>query len=408
MTGKERVGKRLTQTEELAVLRKVAYITSEELDLDWVLQEVVAIVSEVTVADSVFIYLFDEKKEFLSLKASKTPHEKELRQVVLKMGEGVTGWTAEKNEIVVINKNAYKDKRFKNFDVLPEDHYEALLSIPVVYKGNPIGVMNVQNKDPKCYRKRLVDLIITIARTVAGLIENARLYEESKKKINRFESLVKIGQSITSEQYLDDILQNIVDATAKLLNSKICSLMLVDKKKNKLMIKATQSLSEDYKNKAPVDINNSISGDVIKSQKALAIYDVKQDPRYLFQEMAVKEHLTSLLLVPMIIKNQAIGILNVYTKNHTVFVQEEIETLQIIANQAAVTIDNRTLMEENIKTKEALESRKIVERAKGMIMKKHQIDEDTAYRLIHKRSLDSCRSMKEIAEAIILTEDIGF
>jgi AmiR/NasT family two-component response regulator len=100
--------------------------------------------------------------------------------------------------------------------------------------------------------------------------------------------------------------------------------------------------------------------------------------------------------------------LNVYTKNHTVFVQEEIETLQIIANQAAVTIDNRTLMEENIKTKEALESRKIVERAKGMIMKKHQIDEDTAYRLIHKRSLDSCRSMKEIAEAIILTEDIGF
>jgi signal transduction protein with GAF and PtsI domain len=408
MTGKERVGKRLTQTEELAVLRKVAYITSEELDLDWVLQEVVAIVSEVTVADSVFIYLFDEKKEFLSLKASKTPHEKELRQVVLKMGEGVTGWTAEKNEIVVINKNAYKDKRFKNFDVLPEDHYEALLSIPVVYKGNPIGVMNVQNKDPKCYRKRLVDLIITIARTVAGLIENARLYEESKKKINRFESLVKIGQSITSEQYLDDILQNIVDATAKLLNSKICSLMLVDKKKNKLMIKATQSLSEDYKNKAPVDINNSISGDVIKSQKALAIYDVKQDPRYLFQEMAVKEHLTSLLLVPMIIKNQAIGILNVYTKNHTVFVQEEIETLQIIANQAAVTIDNRTLMEENIKTKEALESRKIVERAKGMIMKKHQIDEDTAYRLIHKRSMDSCRSMKEIAEAIILTEDIGF
>jgi GAF domain-containing protein len=89
--------------------------------------------------------------------------------------------------------------------------------------------------------------------------------------------------------------------------------------------------------------DNSISGDVIKSQKALAIYDVKQDPRYLFQEMAVKEHLTSLLLVPMIIKNQAIGILNVYTKNHTVFVQEEIETLQIIANQAAVTIDNRCI-----------------------------------------------------------------
>ncbi len=397
---------RLTQSQELALLRRMAQIMIEELDLDRVLKEVVALISEATLADSVFIYLFDLKKEHLLLKASKTPHEGELGHVALKIGEGITGWTAERNEKVMITKNAYEDNRFKEFSVLPEDRFESFLALPIVYKDDPIGVVNIQNKEIKRFSKRMVQLLETIACNVAGLIENARLYEETKKKMQRFESLVRISTSITSEQLLEGILQTVVEVTAQLLNSKICSLMLVSEDKNVLEIKASQSLSEEYVDKPSVDIHNSLSGDVVKSQKAVVIYDVKKDFRYQFGELAVKENLTSLLIVPMILKNEVIGVLNVYTQTYYHFGQEEIDTLQIIANQAAATIDNRHLMEENIKTREALKTLKLVERAKGIVMKRNQIDEDTAYRLIRKKSMDACRSMKEISEAIILTETI--
>ena len=133
--------------QEIAVLRKIVEITNSELDLNVVLGEIVAIVTMITNADSVFIYLFDDKKKNLVLLASKTPHKKELGKINIKAGEGITGWVAKENKPVAISKNAYQDKRFKNFDVLPEDQYEAFLSVPIVFKGRAIGVVNIQHKE---------------------------------------------------------------------------------------------------------------------------------------------------------------------------------------------------------------------------------------------------------------------
>jgi AmiR/NasT family two-component response regulator len=78
----------------------------------------------------------------------------------------------------------------------------------------------------------------------------------------------------------------------------------------------------------------------------------------------------------------------------------------MVANQAAVAVENTKLMDEALRAKEALETRKLVERAKGIIMKMNSISEETAYRIIHKKSMDSCRSMKDIAESIILMADL--
>ena len=92
---------------------------------------------------------------------------------------------------VAINKSAYQDKRFKNFDVLPEDKYEAFLSVPVVYKGKAIGVVNIQHKKIHAYAKGTIDLITLIAKQISGAIEHARLFEDTKQKALQFDSLVK-------------------------------------------------------------------------------------------------------------------------------------------------------------------------------------------------------------------------
>src|SRR5262245_34445571 len=102
----------ITQPQELKVLRKIVEITHSQLDKSLVLHAVVQIVNNLTKADSVFIYLLDNKN--LVLTASKTPHKQELGNVVLKMGEGITGWVARENKPVAISQGAYQDKRFKN------------------------------------------------------------------------------------------------------------------------------------------------------------------------------------------------------------------------------------------------------------------------------------------------------
>jgi len=401
-------GKKLniTQVQEIKILRRIVEITNSELDLKWILGEIVNVVNDMTKADSVFIYLFDEEKRHLVLMASKTPHQKELGKVNLKIGEGITGWVAKENKPVAIKKSAYRDPRFKNFDVLPEDKYEAFLSVPIVHKGDPAGVINVQHKKPHEYAVNTVSLISIIAKQIGGVIENARLYDERKKKALQFDSLIKVSQSITSQGYLDEILNLIVVVTAQMLSSKICSIMLLDQKGDKLVIKATQSLSEEYKKKPNLKVNASISGEVIKTKKPVVTYDVRNEKKYHFRDLAVKENLTSMLSVPMVVRDKAIGIINIYTKEHHSFTQEEIDILQMVANQAAMAVENTKLMEEVLKIKEALETRKMVERAKGILMKESKMNEDEAYRIIHRKSMDTCKPMREIAEAIILAWDM--
>jgi signal transduction protein with GAF and PtsI domain len=393
--------------EELKILRNVMQITNSALDLQVILDEVVKLVTEMTKADSVFVYLFDDKGSRLRLMASKTPHQKELGNLIIKLGEGIAGWVARENKQVAISNNAFKDKRFKSFDVLPEDKYEAILSAPIYSKEKVIGVINVQHRQPHEYARNTIDLISLIARQIGGSIEHARVYEQARQKALQFDAINKVSQSITSENYLDEILNLIVVVTANMMNSKICSILLLDKKGNDLVMKATQSLSVEYVKKPSLKANEGIIGDVFMAKKPVSVDDVRHDQRYRFKEMAEREGLTSMLAVPMIVKDQAIGVVTVYTKDVHIFTDEEIGILQIIANQAAVAVENTKLVDEAVKSREALETRKVVERAKGILMQRRNLDESAAYRLIHRKAMDSCRSMKDIAESVILMEELG-
>ncbi|MBF0122720.1 MAG: GAF domain-containing protein [Candidatus Omnitrophica bacterium] len=397
--------KRLSASDELKVLRRIVDITTAEVDLDGVLSEVVKTVTEVTRADSVFIYLFDDQHKNLILSASKTPHTRELGRVSLRVGEGLTGWVAKNVKPLAIKAEAYTDPRFKAFDVLPEDKYESFLAVPIIFKGKAIGVINLQYRKPHEHVAAMVDFLSMVARQVGGVIDHARLFTATREKALQFDTLVKVSHSITSEKYLDEILSLIVVVTAEMLNSKICSIMLLDSKGAELSIKATQSLSEEYKRKPNLKVESSLMGEVVKTRKPLVVDNVQKEKRYFYRELAAKEGLTSMLAVPMIVKDKVVGVINVYTKQPHEFVTDEIGALQMVANQAAVAVENTQWMEEALKAKEALETRKVVERAKGVLMKMNNLTEDAAYRLIHKKSMDSCRSMKDIAESILLMAD---
>jgi len=395
----------ITHSQEVTSLQKIVDLISSGLDLGFILSEVVKIVNEITKVDSVFIYLVDDKEKHLILMASKTPHAKELGKVTLKVGEGITGWVAKEAKVVHIKESAYQDKRFKEFDILPEDQYESFLSVPIIYKKKVRGVINIQHKKPYQHSPKIVNLIATIAKQVSGVIENARLYEETKKKAIQFDKLVQVSQSITSESYLDEILNLIVVVTAEMLNSKICSIMLLDEKGKELAIKATQSLSEEYKRKPNLKVEQSLSGQVVKTKKPMTVFDVRLEERYVYRDLAIKESLSSLISVPMIVKDKVIGIINVYTQDPHEFTQEEINVLQMVANQAAIAVENTKLMEETLKAKEALETRKLIERAKGILMRIQNLSEEAAHKLIHKKSMDSCKTMKDVAESILLMDE---
>ena len=113
-----------------------------------------------------------------------------------------------------------------------------------------------------------------------------------------------------------------------------------------------------------------------------------------------------MLSVPLAVRGKVIGVLNTYTSTIHEFSEEEIEILQTVASQAAVTIENTHLMVKTRVIEEELAGRKMIERAKGILMRKKGLSEEEAFRFIQKESMDRRTSMRQVAEALILSEQL--
>jgi signal transduction protein with GAF and PtsI domain len=226
------------------------------------------------------------------------------------------------------------------------------------------------------------------------------------KEKRQLEVLYQISRALVGKQDLDAILQQVVSMTAELAGSRICSLMLINDKKDELVIRATQSLSTAYRDKPPIKIGQSISGKVVEKKHPIQVANVTEDPAYRYPEIARQEGLKSLLSVPLLLSDKIIGVLNCYTEEVKIFSKEEIQLVQTIANQVAMVIEHGRMVLEEAEARLALETKKVIDNAKRVLMKRHKMSEEDAHRFIQKASMDKNRPQKEIADAIILSVEL--
>ena len=398
--------KTVSPKKELQLLHRIVHILSSTIELSKLLHEITELIVDFLGSDSCIIYLYDETKQYLILSGSHNPHPGALGRIKIKLGEGITGWVAQHRKPVNIAEKAYTDARFKSFSSLPEDHYESFLSIPILFRDQLIGVINLQNKKKHHFTTSQIELLSTISKQVAGYIENARLYGEMNRRSKQLDTLTQVSKLVAGKSYLDEILRLIVSITADSLKFKTCSLMLVDEEKKELSIVATQSLSEDYRNKPKLKPSQSLSGRAFTEKRPIAIYDVRIEPEYGFPDIAKREGLVSLLSVPLMVKDKCIGVLNSYTPEPHQFSEVEMNTLASVAHQAAIAIENTRLMDETLQTREELESRKVIEKAKGILMRERKISEDEAFKELRKTAMDKRKTMRQIAEAVLLSQEI--
>jgi uroporphyrinogen-III synthase len=151
-----------------------------------VLARVVDFVSSVVKCDACLVYVLEGEK--LVLRGSKLPHAGIVDTLGLALGQGITGWVAQNREPVVISNNAASDARFKLFTELPEDRFEAFLSVPILSRGKLVGVINVQHRREHHHSQREIRLISTIGFLVGAEVEMARLETERTELSDKLET----------------------------------------------------------------------------------------------------------------------------------------------------------------------------------------------------------------------------
>lgn len=201
---------------QLALLHRISNIVSSELSLDEMLGEIVGLTVQVTECDACLVYLLERDTNEIVLRASQVPHAQDLGNLRMKMGEGVTGWVAEHKSVVALPSNAAADARFKRFQGLIEDTYEAFLSVPLVSGGDVIGVINVHHRERYNHSADEIALLTFVGEQMGGAISksvlaeaNARLLEETqemkrqletRKLVERAKGLLQHRHNLTEEE----------------------------------------------------------------------------------------------------------------------------------------------------------------------------------------------------------------
>jgi signal transduction protein with GAF and PtsI domain len=222
-------------------------------------------------------------------------------------------------------------------------------------------------------------------------------------------ALMDISRAITSDQYLEDILKLIVMVTARVTGVEICSLWLIDDRvtPKKIRLKATQAIDPEYVKDRSLNMDEGVVGLVATTKRPLIIENILREPRFKEKDMAKKLGLVSMIGVPLEVKDkEVIGVVNCFTSEPHHFLEAEINLITAVANQAAVAILNTELMVKSKVIQEELETRKLVDRAKEILMTRHNMEGEEAYRWVQKKSMDSRKSMRQIAEAILLSDEL--
>lgn len=195
---------------QVFLFHQISGIISSNLSVDEILGEVIGLAVRATACDACLVYLIDRESDEVVLRASQVPHASCLGNLRMKIGEGVTGWVAEHKSVVALASNASADPRFKRFAGLVEDTYEAFLSVPLVSRGEVIGVINVHHREPHSHTPETIatlafigeQLGVTISKSLLEQL-NARLIEETQEMRRELETrkLVERAKGILQQRH---------------------------------------------------------------------------------------------------------------------------------------------------------------------------------------------------------------
>jgi uroporphyrinogen-III synthase len=158
--------------QQLLLFQRISRLMARDMDLDDVLHEIGTLVRDFLGCDSCLIYVVDSGE--LVLSATSEPDRKNLSKVRLRLDEGLTGWVARERRLVAISREAYNDPRFKCFKDLPEDAFEAFLSVPIISQSKVVGVINVQHREPHIHSGSDIELLSTVGEQVGCVLALAR------------------------------------------------------------------------------------------------------------------------------------------------------------------------------------------------------------------------------------------
>ncbi len=310
-------------------------------DEDELLAELAVELRKGTEAETVDIMLRDG--DGLMLRASTISPEF-IHRLRLGPGKGLCAEVVATGKAVIIQDNATKHPKYASYPGIEGRESDALAMFPLTDPGGQVfGVLEFGKTGAWKLSKSDIAELSDRAVLSAELIHAFQSAYEQGTQVNRLGALSEVSKTIATSPYVEEILQLLVNLTAQQFNYRVCTVRLLDEKRQELVLRATQAPAKAYQRKRAIKLGESIAGKTIVENRPIIVQDVQLEEDYIGHDLAVEQGLRSMICVPLTIQDRAVGVLSCYTSDIHTFGPDEIKALETLAKQAAVSIEHAKL-----------------------------------------------------------------
>jgi sigma-B regulation protein RsbU (phosphoserine phosphatase) len=334
------------QTKVEPLLLEVADVVNTTLDLDTTLRRVAELVRKVIDYEIFAILLLNEKTQELRFRFQVGYSREVAERIKIKVGEGVTGIAAQRREAILVH-DVSLDPRY--ISAIPKVRSE--LAIPLIVKNRLIGVMDLESPFPNHFTEEHKRVLTLIASRMAVGIENARLYTRTTRQARTLVLLNEIARELTSILNVDELLKRIGELLSRLIDYQMFSILLLDSTGQKLEHRFSLRFQENIQLKHEIPQGRGVVGYAAEHKEAVLVPDVSKDPRYI----KLNPETRSELAVPLIYKDNVIGVLDLEHTRRGFFTDDHKRTVTTLAAQVAIALENARLYEQIARQEKRLE-----------------------------------------------------
>ena len=320
---------------------------SSALELDALLRTISDSAAELTGARLVTFWLADEHRRTLSFTSSTVPEMMEsYSPTIMTYDQGGTGWVARHREPLIVD-DMLTDERLVNRSWTEQWGIRSFAGYPVLAGNELLAVMALGHTEPLRFGKDTRDLIDLFLAQAAIAIQNARLFREAKQRRDVAEVLARLARELTSTLEVEPIAKLLARGAAELVNARAAGVFMIEPEDGSLRATATYGADADIMRELIFKSGEGAVGRAIVDRRIVITADILADPAIQLAAW-VRERLRSsgyrvAVGVPLLTHDRVIGALGLGAEPGSTFTREELQTLEALADQAALAFENARL-----------------------------------------------------------------
>jgi signal transduction histidine kinase len=328
-------------TDQLNRLQAVTDIALAHLELEELLSQLLVRVRDALLADTCAILMLDHDTDELVARAAVGVEEEVEQGVRIPVGQGFAGRVAASKAPVILPDVDHADVLNP---ILREKGIKSLLGVPLLISGDVLGVMHVGSLTPREFDDADVELLQLVADRVALAIEHARAFEAERAGRRRLQQIQTVTDATISLLELDALLAELLVRIRSILEVDTVAFLLADRDKKELVARAAVGIEEEVEQGVRIPIGRGFAGRVAATNSPVFLPDV--DHADILNPILHEKGIKSLLGVPLVARDEVIGVLHVGSLTPRMFSRDDIELLQLVAERAALAIERTQLHEE--------------------------------------------------------------